>query len=115
KDYKTLNSILIPLETYFSILLLHSHPNCAPLVGLGFFCYNAHWVKLASEYEWPAVLAYHMAFFAKRRREMLEGDYRGWGKIDFDLHGEHLMDRRKRYQDPKSSYPPSSSSKRGGQ
>jgi hypothetical protein len=97
KDYKTLNSIIIPLNTYFSILLMHSQPTGrSHLLLLWFFRYNTHIVKLASEYKWSAVLAYHMAFFARRRREMSEdGNYREWGKMDFELHGEHLMDRCK--------------------
>lgn len=37
-----------------------------------------------------------MAFFAKLRCEMSEdSDYCGWGMMDFELHGEHLIDRRK--------------------
>lgn len=95
KDYKSLNSIMIPLSTYFSILILHSHnTGQSHKIGNWFFSYNAHLLHLASEYEWSAVLAYHMSFFAKRRREMAQGDYSGWSRMDYDLHGEHLLDRR---------------------
>ncbi|THU89500.1 hypothetical protein K435DRAFT_556885, partial [Dendrothele bispora CBS 962.96] len=91
KEYKSLNSVAVPLSTYFSILMSHASAagNVAKM-GIGFFKYNAHLVQIASEYEWPSVRAYHMAFFNKRRREMQEGDYGGWGRINLELRGEHL-------------------------
>ncbi|KAF9005387.1 hypothetical protein BDZ89DRAFT_1080041 [Hymenopellis radicata] len=96
KEFKTLNSIIVPLSTYFSILLLHAQqaPNCARL-GAALFTYNAHLVKMASEYEWHAVVAYHMAFFSRHRREMMEGDYSGWPRADIELRADHLYPNRK--------------------
>ncbi|KZP14064.1 hypothetical protein FIBSPDRAFT_708092, partial [Athelia psychrophila] len=82
KEYKTLNSIIVPLSVYFAILLAHAgnsvSAQLASTLGMHFFWYNAHLAKIASEYEWPAVLAYHMAYFNKRRREMADGIYDGW-------------------------------------
>ncbi|KAJ3779732.1 hypothetical protein GGU10DRAFT_337764 [Lentinula aff. detonsa] len=75
RDYKSLNAIAIPLSTYFSILVSHAETSG----------------KIASEYEWSAVIAYHMAFFNKRRREMQEGDYSGWGKVDMELRSGHRL------------------------
>ncbi|KAK0213323.1 hypothetical protein DFS33DRAFT_1377805 [Desarmillaria ectypa] len=49
----------------------------------------------AAEYEWHAVVSYHMAFFTKRRREMIDREYGGWGRIDLELRGEHLFPYRK--------------------
>lgn len=77
KDYKSLNSIAIPLDTYFSILIMHTqHTGHSASIAVNFFHYNAHLIKIASEYEWPAVVAYHMAFFAKQRLEMADGRIR---------------------------------------
>ncbi|KAL0056620.1 hypothetical protein AAF712_016775, partial [Marasmius tenuissimus] len=94
KDYKTLNSIVVPLETYFSILISHvchatTNLGLAP-VAVDFFKYTAHIVKIAAEFDWNAVVRYHMAFFNKRRREMQAGYYNGWGKQDSDLLHEHI-------------------------
>ena len=96
KEYKSLNSILVPLSTYFSILIMHAQASGkAATISFNVLRYNGHLVKIASEYEWTAVVAYHMAFFAKRKREMSEGDYGGWGRIDLELQGEHLYPNRK--------------------
>ncbi|KZP17752.1 hypothetical protein FIBSPDRAFT_670926, partial [Athelia psychrophila] len=99
KEYKSLNSVSVPLGTYFSILLA-----AVPItviselrtLGQHFLWYTTHLLKLSADYEWAAVLAYHTDFFNTRRREMTEGIYVGWGRIDHDLHGEYLMDHRKR-------------------
>lgn len=99
KEYKSLNSVSVPLGTYFSVLLA-----AVPItviselrtLGQSFLWYTTHLLKLSADYEWAAVLAYHTDFFNTRRREMTEGTYAGWGRIDHDLHGEHLMDHRKR-------------------
>ncbi|KAJ3964062.1 hypothetical protein EV361DRAFT_812674, partial [Lentinula raphanica] len=91
RDYKSLNSVAIPLSTYFSILVCHAEVSSRiSRISTDFFKYNAHLIKIASEYEWTAVVAYHMAFFNKRRREMQEGDFSGWGKVDMELRSEYL-------------------------
>ncbi len=96
KKYKTLSSIVVPLTTYFSILMAHYQPMAkSALLGIQLFRYTAHLTKITSEYEWHAVVAYHMAFFTRRRREMIDGDYGGWGRIDLELRGEHLFPNRK--------------------
>ncbi|KAK0438686.1 uncharacterized protein EV420DRAFT_1279926 [Desarmillaria tabescens] len=92
KEYKTLNSILDPLSTYFSILIMHTQPSGkSALLAVQLFRYNAHLSRIASEYKWHAVVSYHMAFFTKRRREMIDGENGGWGRIDLELCGEHLF------------------------
>ncbi|CAL1700629.1 unnamed protein product [Somion occarium] len=73
--YQNLDALMIPLNTYFSIL--------------------SHLIKIAAQYEWSAVLLYHFAFFARRCNEMLHGDYSGWAKIDVDLMEEILVQHRK--------------------
>ncbi|PBK86734.1 hypothetical protein ARMGADRAFT_864100, partial [Armillaria gallica] len=91
KKYKTLNSIIDPLSTYFSILIMHAQASRkSALLAVQVLRYNAHLSRIASEYEWHAVVAYHMAFFTKRCREMIDGEYGSWGRIDLELHGEHL-------------------------
>ncbi|KAJ3759705.1 hypothetical protein FB446DRAFT_626399, partial [Lentinula raphanica] len=91
REYKSLNSIAVPLSAYFSILVCHAEAaGKVSRISTDFLKYNAHLIRISSEYEWTAVVAYHMAFFNKRRREMQEGDYSGWGKVDMDLRGEHL-------------------------
>ncbi|KAJ3995792.1 hypothetical protein F5050DRAFT_1712637 [Lentinula boryana] len=91
RDYKSLNAIAIPLSTYFSILVSHAETSGkVSRICMDFFKYNAHLIKIASEYEWSAVIAYHMAFFNKRCREMQEGNYSGWGKVDIELRSEHF-------------------------
>ncbi|PBK81256.1 hypothetical protein ARMGADRAFT_881894, partial [Armillaria gallica] len=96
KEYKTLNSIIDPLSTYFSILIMHAQPSGkSALLAVQLFRYTAHLSRIASEYEWHVVVSYHMAFFTKRRREMMDGNYAGWGKIDLELRGEHLFPYRK--------------------
>ncbi|KAJ3784850.1 hypothetical protein GGU10DRAFT_333567 [Lentinula aff. detonsa] len=100
------NTAAVPLSTYFSILLTHAEAaGKVSLIASDFFKYNAHLIKITSEYEWSAVVGYHMAFFNKRRREMQNGDYSGWGKVDMELQGEHL------YNAPRLSLPFTQSSK----
>ncbi|KAJ3991045.1 hypothetical protein F5050DRAFT_1534658, partial [Lentinula boryana] len=90
-EYKSLNVIALPLSTYFSILMTHAEAaGRVSTIGTDFFKYNAHLIKVTSEYDWSAVVGYHMAFFNKRRCEMQSGDYSGWGKVDMELRGEYL-------------------------
>jgi hypothetical protein len=55
KDYKSLNSIILPLNVYFAILSAHI-PN-QQMIPLVFFQYLSHLQKIASEYEWAVVVA----------------------------------------------------------
>ena len=94
--YRDLDSLLVPLNTYFSILCVHGLANGQPpTLPCHFFKYNSHLVKIASQYEWHAVLLYHFAFFARRCNDMLLGKYAGWEKIDVDLMEELLVQHRK--------------------
>lgn len=94
--YKDLDSLLVPLNTYFSILSIHGLANGQPItLPSNFFRYSSHLVKISNQYEWSAVLLYHFAFFARRCNEMLTGDYSGWSKIDVDLMEELLVQHRK--------------------
>ncbi|KAJ7641623.1 hypothetical protein FB45DRAFT_1125566 [Roridomyces roridus] len=57
KAYKNLNSVLLPLNTFFAILTAHLPTRSAATVY--FYRYANHLATLAAEYEWPAVLEYH--------------------------------------------------------
>ncbi|KAI0739319.1 hypothetical protein BC629DRAFT_1596634 [Irpex lacteus] len=93
--YQNLDSLLVPLNTYFSILCVHGLSNGQPpTLPCHFFKYSSHLVKIASQYEWPAVLLYHFAFFARRCNDMILGKYSGWEKIDVDLMEELLVQHR---------------------
>ncbi|KAF9553330.1 hypothetical protein CPC08DRAFT_613210, partial [Agrocybe pediades] len=86
RDYKTVDSLFIPLLVYINILTAH-------LLGQSALP-NAQ--AQGTQYEWPAVLEYVMAFLAHRRLEMLDdGDYSKWGTLDADLKAEHLIGHRK--------------------
>ncbi|KAJ7078565.1 hypothetical protein B0H15DRAFT_788808 [Mycena belliarum] len=91
KAYKTLNSVLLPLNTYFSILTVHTKGSLAAY----FARHTAHLVTLASEYEWAAVLEYHTIFFNRRRGDMLEGSYTQWGEPDLALLAQSVFPHRK--------------------
>ncbi|PBL04281.1 hypothetical protein ARMGADRAFT_1096509 [Armillaria gallica] len=81
KEYKTLSSIIVPLSTYFSILIAHYNQFAgnATSLAIQMFSYTADLASMANEHRWHLVVAFHMAFFARRQREMIGGDYGGWG------------------------------------
>lgn len=98
--YQTVDSLMVPLNTYFSILSVHGLSNGQPpTLPTHLFKYSSHLTKLISQYEWHAILLYHFAFFARRCTEMLHGDYTGWGKLDVDLMEELLFQHRKHPED----------------
>lgn len=92
ETYPTLDSLLVPLNAYFSVLCVHglSHGQ-SPMLPYHFFRYSSHLVKIAAQYEWSAVLSYHLASFSRRCKEMRKGDYAGWGRVDMDLMEEFLV------------------------
>ncbi|KZT05532.1 uncharacterized protein LAESUDRAFT_737390 [Laetiporus sulphureus 93-53] len=94
--YQTLDSLLVPLNAFFSILTLHGLANGQPtMLPYYFFRYSSHLVKIATQYEWHAVLSYHLAFYARRCKEMRGGEYSGWGKVDIDLMEQYLVPYQK--------------------
>ncbi|KAI0750856.1 hypothetical protein C8Q80DRAFT_1217776 [Daedaleopsis nitida] len=96
ETYATLDSLLVPLNAYFSVLCVHglSHGQ-SPLLPCHLFRYSSHLVKIATQYEWAAVLSYHFASFSRRCKEMRKGDYSGWGRVDMDLMEEFLVPNQK--------------------
>ncbi|KAI0650711.1 hypothetical protein C8Q79DRAFT_944777 [Trametes meyenii] len=97
ETYPTLDSLLVPLNTYFSVLCVEglSHGQSA-LLPCHFFRYSSHLVKIAAQYDWKAVLSYHLASFSRRCKEMRKGDYSGWGRVDMDLMEEFLVPNQKK-------------------
>ncbi|OCH94084.1 hypothetical protein OBBRIDRAFT_196247 [Obba rivulosa] len=90
--YKTLDALLVPLNAYFSIITVHGLARGqSPTLPCYFFRYSSHLVKLVAQYEWFAVLSYHIAFFTRRCREMRAGEYSGWARTDVDLMEEFLV------------------------
>ncbi|KAG5347504.1 hypothetical protein C0989_011809 [Termitomyces sp. Mn162] len=101
KEYKTPFSVLIPLQTYFSILSFHT--SSIDTTG-AFFDYTSHLLKLVAEYEWTAVYSYHSVFFNRRRADMAAGDYAKWSICDNGLMAEHVYGHRRiPQQKPKGS------------
>ena len=96
ETYATLDSLLVPLNAYFSVLCIHglSHGQSS-MLPFYFFRYSSHLVKIAAQYEWDAVLSYHLASFSRRCKEMRKGDYSGWGRVDMDLMEEFLVPNQK--------------------
>ncbi|EJF61252.1 hypothetical protein DICSQDRAFT_136805 [Dichomitus squalens LYAD-421 SS1] len=99
ETYPTLDSLLVPLNAYFSVLSVHElSGGQSPMLPYYFFRYSSHLVKIAAQYEWSAVLSYHLASFSRRCKEMRKGDFAGWGRVDMDLMEEFLVpNQKKRY------------------
>ncbi|KAL7282426.1 hypothetical protein PYCCODRAFT_1433653 [Trametes coccinea BRFM310] len=97
ETYPSLDSLLVPLNAYFSILSVDGLSNGqSALLPCHFFRYSSHLVKIAAQYEWHAVLSYHFAFFARRLKEMRKGDFAGWGRVEMDLMEECLVPHQKK-------------------
>ncbi|EMD40714.1 hypothetical protein CERSUDRAFT_121394 [Gelatoporia subvermispora B] len=93
--YMALDALVVPLNVYFSILTVYGiSRGQSSALPCYFFRYNSHLVKLANQYKWHAVLAYHLAFFARRCGEMRSGDYTGWAGTEGDLMEELLLPHR---------------------
>ncbi|KAG8867938.1 hypothetical protein FRB97_002878, partial [Tulasnella sp. 331] len=95
KDYPTSTFILQPLAIYFSMLLQVVPRDKVSPVGTVSMQYMAQLFKLVEEYEWPAILRYHLAFHQGHCREMIRGDYSRWATCDTNLIDEHLIGHRK--------------------
>lgn len=108
KHYKTLQSVIIPLQTYARILgLHHTASGNAHVIWSAFTIYTAHLLRLTEDYEWHAVLQYHYDFHVCRLGEMAEGDYSQWAHMDLELMGEHVYPYRR-------AHAPTPASKKSG-
>lgn len=98
KEYRSVNSVIIPLGIYFSILgaaIASQNAATNGAIITGFWAYSNSISQFASEYNWTAVSAYHTDFFTARRREMQSGDYSRWGRIDSDIQSRRLFGHTK--------------------
>jgi hypothetical protein len=98
RDYGSYNALQAPLSLYFSILA--SFAGCGggdaaatALIARAGFTYLRNLYKMSQDYEWPAVLSYHMEFHWRRRHEMTNGDYSQWGRTDPELQADYLVGR----------------------
>jgi hypothetical protein len=95
KDYHSLNSLLIPLMTYFRVLENFAASagdlEATRVIADGAAVYTAHLLELHHQYQWGAVLQYHFDFHYLRRPEMRDGDYSGWARTDAELMNRHLF------------------------
>ena len=88
-DYGLYNALQVPMSLYFSILA--SFTGCGgaaattALIACAGFTHLCNIYKLSQDYEWPAVLSYHMEFHWHRQCEMTNGDYSQWGHTDPEL------------------------------
>ena len=64
----------------------------APIARIG-FTYLCNLYKMSQDYEWLAVLSYHMEFHWHCRREMTNSDYSQWGHTDPELQARYLVGR----------------------
>ncbi|RDX46952.1 hypothetical protein OH76DRAFT_1301343, partial [Lentinus brumalis] len=99
KDYPTFHSLFSPLVSYFDVLVAFAATsgNAAASyhVARGSYRYLAQLESFNDEFQWPAVLRYHMEFHHERLREMSRGDYSGWSLIDMNLQARYLVGREK--------------------
>ncbi|TBU30567.1 hypothetical protein BD311DRAFT_218931 [Dichomitus squalens] len=99
--YPDLFSIVDPLSKYFKVL----NGQCRDLETLRdlaecLAAYVTNLVWLQREYEWQAVLEYHLAFHRKRLPEMRGGIYCKWLTID-EVLKHKLLDCCKERQTPR--------------
>ncbi|KAJ3791971.1 hypothetical protein GGU11DRAFT_694071 [Lentinula aff. detonsa] len=90
KDYPGLDSLLVPLSLYFSILISYAFIGGKPEVGCALaiqsHTYIASLMEMAKEFQWSYVFEYHVQYMNIRRQEMKQGNYLGWGPINAQLY-----------------------------
>ncbi|EPT02899.1 hypothetical protein FOMPIDRAFT_1029190 [Fomitopsis schrenkii] len=90
---------VLDLSVYFRILTAFASSSGNPLfschVATSTMEYLCQLQKFHEEYQWSAVLSYHMEFHHRRLREMTRGDYSKWGMIDASLQVQHLFGRER--------------------
>ncbi|KZV74660.1 hypothetical protein PENSPDRAFT_647863 [Peniophora sp. CONT] len=119
-EYRSLSSILVPLQVYFNILLRSisvssTSASDALRIASAFNAYSMQLSVWSVDYEFPALLEYHQAFFDSRLNDMSLGIYLTWGKIDIDLHSQCLAGHTRRHTQASPSSSASTSSSRRSQ
>ncbi|KAF9255529.1 hypothetical protein L218DRAFT_800551, partial [Marasmius fiardii PR-910] len=97
KDYPSLAALIRPLSLYFRILVQFAATggkmDVVAALTDGLLEYMDHLFDLDGQYDWNAVLLYHMKYHTLRRREMAAGNYEGWGVPDIKMMALHLVGR----------------------
>jgi len=83
-DYGSYNVLQAPLSLYFFILASFagcgdSDSAATSLIARVSFTYLHNLYKISQDYEWAAVLSYHMEFHWRCRHEMMNSDYSQMG------------------------------------
>ena len=116
--YPTFSALFQPLGQYFQVLISFAstsgNAGITCIVANSTTQYLVNLVKFEELYQWPAVLAYHMAFHRKRVCEMMTGQYGGWADIDGGLHAKYLFGKEKARQEGLHSGSGRRRGKRGG-
>ncbi|KAJ4469693.1 hypothetical protein C8J55DRAFT_411076, partial [Lentinula edodes] len=86
EDYPTLDSLLVPLHTYFTVVIdylrIDGRPEIGCVLASGSHRYMSFLTTMAKSVQWSTVLDYHVAYMDVRRQEMKRNEYLGWGTID---------------------------------
>ncbi|KAJ3979369.1 hypothetical protein F5890DRAFT_1393196, partial [Lentinula detonsa] len=89
QDYPSLDFVVIPLLTYFNILIAYAqmggNPDAGCIISMGANAYVASLTEMAKKFQWAAVFDYHMEYMNLWCYEMKESNYHGWGPIDGPL------------------------------
>ncbi|KAJ3822374.1 hypothetical protein F5880DRAFT_1484254 [Lentinula raphanica] len=90
RDYPSLDSVVVPLLTYFNILIAYArmggNPDAGCVLSMGANTYVASLTEMAKKFQWAAVFDYHVEYMNLRRYEMKDSNYLGWGPIDGPLY-----------------------------
>ncbi|KAJ3720569.1 hypothetical protein C8R42DRAFT_722254 [Lentinula raphanica] len=109
-DYPTLDSVVVPLLTYFNILIAYArlggNPDAGCVLATGAMSYVASLMEMASKYQWAAVFDYHVEYMNFRRYEMKEGNYLGWGPVEGPLYALVVANPRHKHPSRRSNYKP---------
>lgn len=91
KAFPTAYSLLLPLQRYFDILIMHtSTVDSLRIVGHYFMLYMQSLLNFLQRYSWPAVRSYHIHFFNARLLDMKLGHYSTWSALDMNLSATYL-------------------------
>ncbi|KAG8710590.1 hypothetical protein FRC08_016969 [Ceratobasidium sp. 394] len=90
KDYKTLDSIIVPLSTFFLILAAAVPAPSRGAFQCAYTRYISYLAEISARYRWHAVYKYHVEFFANRILRSQDGDWLSWAVPDQEIAGQWL-------------------------
>lgn len=96
RRYPNVQSIVGPLLIYSEILTIHNLEIGRGLGALhGIHRYIRQLLCFAEEFEWAAVLEYHVNFWSSRSAEMQRGVFDGWAEVDEGIRDRILTDGKR--------------------